>query len=59
MPGGGAEHKAYRNKMQEQGITLPGIPKGVPSTPNPVTHKEPGLGATTIPHPYKAGKPKI
>lgn len=61
MAGGGAEHKLFREKHQKAGSTWgvgkPDVPR--PMTANPVSTCEPGLGATTISHPFKAGKPKI
>ena len=49
----------YKMEIQAKGLTLPGLPKGVPSPADPIKHVDPGLGATTIAHPYKASKPKI
>lgn len=57
---GGPESLPYKMEVQKKGISLPNDafrPVGSPA--NPVTHPDPGLGAKTIAHPYKAGKPKI
>lgn len=53
------EKKLYRAEMQKKGVTLPNPQIPVPETANPVTHKEPGLGAKTLVHSFKAGKPRI
>lgn len=62
MPGGGgAERKLFRQEKQASGDTF-GVQKAqhsVPMKATPVTKSDPGLGATTLSHPYKAGKPKI
>lgn len=61
MAGGGAERKLYRAKAQKSGDTF-GVEKAqhsVPMKATPVTKSDPGLGAATLPHPYKAGKSKI
>jgi hypothetical protein len=55
----GPEGLPYKMEIQKNGLTLPGLPKGVPSNPNPHTHTDPGLGAKTLPHPFKGGKPTI
>jgi hypothetical protein len=50
----------YKMEMQKKGISLGDTAqKPVPMKANPVRNIEPGLGATTISHPYKAGKPTI
>ena len=53
------ERKNYKAEMQKTGITVPASGKAVPMTATPVTKQNPGLGATTISHPFKAGKPLI
>lgn len=61
MAGGGAEHKKFREQHQKAGSTW-GVQKAqkpVPMTATPVTKSDPGLGATTLSHPFKNGKQKI
>jgi len=53
------QKKVYRDATQAAGLSIPNVPKGVPMKATPVTHKEPGLGAKTIAHPFKKGKPTI
>jgi hypothetical protein len=51
--------KNYRAELQKAGFSLENQPaKAVTSTATPVTHKDPGLGAKTISHPFKS-KPNI
>lgn len=49
----------YKMEMQKKGITVGPADVPRPMTATPVSKKEPGLGAATIPHPFKAGKPTI
>lgn len=52
--------KDYRDSIQKAGVSLSNQPfVQVPQKANPVTHKDPGLGAKTHVHPFKATKPKI
>lgn len=53
------QKKEYRNATQAAGISLPGMPKGVPMKATPVTKPNIGLGAKTIAHPFTKGKPTI
>jgi len=53
------QQKVYRDAGQQSGYSCPPLPKGVPMNANPVTKTNPGLGAKTIAHPFKAGKPSI
>jgi hypothetical protein len=55
----GNDQIPYKMKMQKQGISEPGIKSGIPMKATPITPCNPGLGATTIAHPFKNGKPKI
>jgi hypothetical protein len=73
MAHGGAEKKRYRAEMQLKhagggypvkppdhdtfGVGKHGHP--VPMKATPITESNPGLGATTIAHPFKHGKTKI
>lgn len=56
---GGTDTLPYKMEMQKKGVTVPGAQHPVPMTATPVTHCEPGLGAKTLSHPFKAGKPTI
>jgi hypothetical protein len=50
----------YKMEMQKKGISLGATAQHpVPMKANPVVKQDPGLGATTISHPFKAGKPTI
>jgi hypothetical protein len=49
----------YKMEMQKKGISVGPADKPRPMTANPVSKQEPGLGAATIPHPFKAGKTTI
>jgi hypothetical protein len=49
----------YKMEMQQKGITIEAMPKGIPMKANPISKQDPGLGATTISHPFKAGKTTI
>jgi hypothetical protein len=49
----------YKMEMQKRGISVPARPYGIPMKADPVKKVDPGLGATTISHPFKAGKPTI
>jgi hypothetical protein len=52
--------KTYRDEVQKAGVSLHNQPfVQVPQKANAVTKHEPGLGAKTISHPFKATKPKI
>lgn len=52
--------KDYKLGVQAAGVSLPNTPfKAVPMTATPVTKRDPGLGAKTIAHPFKNGKPQI
>jgi len=51
--------ETYKMIMQKKGITVPPSDVPRPMTANPVTKQDPGLGGTTLSHPFKAGKPKI
>lgn len=53
------QKKEYRNATQAAGISLPGMPKGVPMKATPVSKPNIGLGAKTIAHPFTKGKPTI
>jgi hypothetical protein len=54
------EQKDYKLGMQKKGISLTNQPAmSVPQKANKVSNKEPGLGARTISHPYKASKKSI
>ena len=58
--GGGKGHKVYRAEMQKKGVTIPNTAfSGVPQTANPKSKLEPGLGAKSIVHPFKASKTSI
>ena len=61
MAKSGANSKMYKLHMQKVGISLPNPHNSgsVPSTANPITKLDPGLGAKTITHPFKAGKQSI
>lgn len=56
---GGPESLPYKMEVQKKGIREPNIPAGIPMKATPVTKPDPGLGATTISHPFKAGKQPI
>lgn len=49
----------YKMEMQKKGFTVPPADVPRPMTANPVKNVKPGLGATTISHPFKASKPHI
>lgn len=50
----------YKMEMQRKGIRLGDTAfKPTPMTANPVYNCDPGLGAKTIAHPFKKGKPQI
>jgi hypothetical protein len=51
--------QTYKMEMQKKGISVPPADVPRPMTANPVKNVEPGLGATTISHPFKAGKSHI
>lgn len=52
--------KDYRDAVQKVGVSLPNQPfVQVPQKANPVTHRDPGLGAKTHVHPFKAAKKSI
>jgi hypothetical protein len=53
------ERKLYRDMMQKKGVSVPNAQHPTPMTATPVSHSEPGLGAKTIAHPFKSGKPNI
>ena len=55
------ESPTFREEMQKKDGTFDVVarPKGIPMKATPVTKSDPGLGAATLPHPYKAGKPRI
>ncbi len=53
------ERKNYKADMQKTGVTVPKAQHPVPMTANPVSKSNPGLGATTIAHPFKNGKSSI
>lgn len=57
----GPETPTYREKAQKKDGTMGVVarPNGIPMQATPVTKSDPGLGATTISHPFKAGKPRI
>ena len=57
--GKSANGKAYRAEMQKKGITVEGLPHGVPMTATPITKHDPGLGAKNFPHPYLKRTTKI
>lgn len=58
--GGGKGNKHYKREMQTIGISLPNDAfKSVPQTANPKTKLDPGLGAKSITHPFKASKTSI
>lgn len=57
---GSLNQEPYKVEMQRKGITLGDTAfKPTPMTANPVHNRDPGLGATTIAHPFKKGKPQI
>lgn len=53
--------KLYRAEMQKKGIKAPNPQHPVPNTPNPInnTYEKVSLGASKVPHPFKAGKQSI
>lgn len=54
------ESPTYREQMQKKGFPpIESAQKPTPMKANPVTKQDPGLGAATIPHPFKTGKPTI
>lgn len=55
------ESPTYKEEMQKKGGNMGVVarPNGIPMKETPVTKSDPGLGAATLPHPYKAGKPRI
>jgi hypothetical protein len=53
------ESPTYRQEMQKKGFSVPPADVPRPMKANPVSKQDPGLGAATIPHPFKAGKPTI
>lgn len=55
------ESPTYRMEMQKKGgnFGVGQAQKPVPMKATPASHTDPGLGATTISHPFKKGKPRI
>lgn len=58
--GGGKGMRIYKMEMQKVGFSIQNQHAlAVPQKANKVTSHEPGLGAKTLPHPYKASKKSI